>query len=147
MENHAPVTFINLPILMINLKYKSCPYDYKSDLFEDSEKLYCCHGGPTDPGVSFAVSCDVHLCGKKDGLCSSNGLPFIGDCCVDDVCHGEETVDNCFLDCALGDSCLAKDELCYGREDECCSDFVTYPMRESMYVCKLIRTLLLLLYV
>jgi len=67
MENHAPVTFINLPILMIN---------YKSDLFEDSEKLYCCHGGPTDPGVSFAVSCDVHLCGKKDGLCSSNSFTF-----------------------------------------------------------------------
>jgi len=94
MEKHATVSYIHLPILIINLNYKACPDDCKSDLFED-QPYYCCYGGPTDPGVPFAVSCDDKRCGKE---CSSNGSPLISYCCGDGVCQGEETELNCLLD-------------------------------------------------
>merc|ERR1711862_1083794 len=80
----------------------TCPDDCKSDLFEDPANPYCCYGGPADPGVPFAVSCDEGniICGTEVGECSSNASPLISYCCGDGECQGEETGVNCQLDCA-----------------------------------------------
>merc|ERR1712174_116936 len=86
----------------------TCPDDCNADLADKSEP-YCCYGGPNNPGVPFAVSCEKgdYLCGTGKGKCSSNASPIVSYCCGDGLCNGLETdlncpIDNCASQCGNG---------------------------------------------
>lgn len=76
--------------------------------------------GGGDCESCFKDKCDGSCHPVQEGPeCSDCAPPY---CCGDGVCNGEETSDNCAIDC--GDSpapdCKAKKEIC-SSNDECCS--------------------------
>merc|ERR1719343_279281 len=80
----------------------NCPNDCHSNLLDDEvDDYYCCYGGSTNPGVTFALSCELgnYRCGTNYGKCSEQNATLVNYCCGDGVCQGEETIHSCKIDC------------------------------------------------
>jgi len=93
----------------------TCPDDCNGETVEEGTDLYCCYGGPTDPGVPHSTSCEDIRCGKMVGKCSVDASPLVSYCCGDGTCDGEETEMNCPSDgcveiCGNGVCDIAKGE-------------------------------------